>query len=155
MDFLVEIFIHRFVDNCCVSLFLLISASEFQGQGNTVQRTDHNMLEEENDRMVDHLSSKVQALKSVLFYMHSLADVVRKWNIDICKLQSYYLKDFNFYGLPNAYPQGMTWILSKEAEKKLTPSDLVNDFCYAGEGGGHKHTTRMTPILDKGLCKHY
>ena len=52
-----------------MSLSLLISASEFQGQGNTVQRTDHNMLEEENERMVDHLSSKVQALKSVLFYM--------------------------------------------------------------------------------------
>ena len=30
------------------------------------QRTDHEMLEEENDKMVDHLSSKVQALKSVL-----------------------------------------------------------------------------------------
>ena len=30
------------------------------------QRTDHNMLEEENERMVDHLSSKVQALKSVM-----------------------------------------------------------------------------------------
>ncbi|KAK2568296.1 BET1-like protein, partial [Acropora cervicornis] len=48
------------------------SASEFQGQGNTVQRTDHNMLEEENERMVDHLSSKVQALKSVLFYIEEL-----------------------------------------------------------------------------------
>jgi len=48
-----------------VSLSLLVSASEFQGQGNTVQRTDHNMLEEENERMVDHLSSKVQALKSL------------------------------------------------------------------------------------------
>lgn len=34
--------------------------------GNMAQRTDHEMLEEENDKMVDHLSSKVQALKSVL-----------------------------------------------------------------------------------------
>ncbi|XP_068707893.1 BET1 homolog [Montipora foliosa] len=40
-------------------------ASDFQGQGNMAQRTDHNMLEEENERMVDHLSSKVQALKSL------------------------------------------------------------------------------------------
>jgi len=31
------------------------------------QRSDHHMLEEENDKMVDHLSSKVQALKSVLY----------------------------------------------------------------------------------------
>ncbi|KAJ7392225.1 protein transport protein bet1 [Desmophyllum pertusum] len=34
-------------------------------QGNMSQRTDHHMLEEENDQMVDHLSSKVQALKSL------------------------------------------------------------------------------------------
>lgn len=33
--------------------------------GNMAQRTDHEMLEEENDKMVDHLSSKVQALKSL------------------------------------------------------------------------------------------
>ena len=37
-------------------------------QGGMTQRTDHHMLEEENDKMVDHLSSKVQALKSVLYY---------------------------------------------------------------------------------------
>ena len=34
------------------------------------QRTDHHMLEEENDKMVDHLSSKVQALKSVIYTMY-------------------------------------------------------------------------------------
>lgn len=39
------------------------SASDYQG--NMSQRTDHQMLEEENDRIVDHLSSKVQALKSL------------------------------------------------------------------------------------------
>ena len=44
-------------------LFFFASASDYQG--NMSQRTDHQMLEEENDRMVDHLSSKVQALKSV------------------------------------------------------------------------------------------
>ena len=33
--------------------------------GGMVQRTDHEMLEEENDKIVDRLSSKVQALKSV------------------------------------------------------------------------------------------
>ena len=42
--------------------FFFASASD---QGNMSQRTDHQMLEEENDRIVDHLSSKVQALKSV------------------------------------------------------------------------------------------
>ena len=48
------------------SRFPLTSAGDFQG--NMAQRTDHQMLEEENDRMVEGLSSKVQALKSVLFF---------------------------------------------------------------------------------------
>ena len=49
----------------CDRICLISAPTDFQG--NMAQRSDHHMLEEENDKMVDHLSSKVQALKSVLY----------------------------------------------------------------------------------------
>lgn len=55
--------------------FSLVFLAPTDYQGNMSQRTDHHMLEEENDQMVDHLSSKVQALKSVWCY--SLCDSVK------------------------------------------------------------------------------
>ena len=60
-NFLFNVFSSEFLTK---TKFLFISAAS-DYQGNMAQRTDHQMLEEENDRMVDHLSSKVQALKSV------------------------------------------------------------------------------------------
>lgn len=65
LDFLSQIefssvFGLKIFDRIC----LVSAPTDFQGS--MAQRSDHHMLEEENDKMVDHLSSKVQALKSVL-----------------------------------------------------------------------------------------
>lgn len=56
--------------------------------GNMAQRTDHEMLEEENDKMVDHLSSKVQALKSVLCDYLFISMRLVHWRSNDCIVRS-------------------------------------------------------------------
>lgn len=53
---------------------------------------ERHMLEEENDRMVDDLSNKVQALKSVSqFYgrQHSVCSKIYDYSITIAKTREY------------------------------------------------------------------
>ncbi len=55
-----EYFRHKFYDFFCKLKFCLLLGAHGPGAG-----YGYEMVEKENDEMVDHLSSKVQALKSV------------------------------------------------------------------------------------------